>query len=196
MTIHVIKSVWTGGPSAPGITQFVVRDTGAVNFGGALAAVRQFWEDCKGGLPVNHQITVLPQIDTYSEQSGTLTGTTTYSPAPAPTNGANAGPWAAGVGVRVDWDTDAINRGRRVSGRTYLVPYATANFDTDGSVVETVRSGLLGFAQAFIASMQTNQAPLCIWSRPSTAYPVGAIHEVADAKIPDKAAILRSRRDP
>lgn len=98
---------------------------------------------------------------------------------------------AAGVGACIGWYTGGIVNGRRLRGRTFIVPLTINAFDVDGTITASSLSGLQGFANAVIAS-----GGLAVWHRPTNAPPTnGTSYGVLSARVKDKVAILTSRRD-
>ena len=195
MTVAVVRTEWVGGPSSPGLTQFCLEDSGTGDYDAALAAVQLVWENLDPYLPNDYSWQVQPVIEFFSESTGVISGEYVSTPAPAAVPGGAAGAYAHGVGARIDWSTSGINGGRRVRGRTYLVPFAASVFDLDGTLTSGAIAAIGANATALINDLQAAGLPLVVWSRPTTAHPVGMITPVIAATIPDKAAVLRSRRD-
>lgn len=197
MAVAQIRTVWTGGPSAPGLTVMNVQDTGSANWGAAAAAVRAFFNSLSGGIPNEYSLQVDPLIESYSETTGALIGEVSLSPAatPAVITCTNTGGYAAGVGGRIDWTTSDIRNGRRVRGRTFIVPMASTNFGVNGEITGANTQAWAGFAQTLLGALQNASAPLVVWSRPTLAQPVGTMAPVIGLRVPVKASVLRGRRD-
>ena len=95
-----------------------------------------------------------------------------------------------GVGARVEWITGVVFNGRRVRGRTFLVPLAKSRFEGPGMLT----SGCVSVLQA-AASALVSATDLRIWSRPSGAPgALGGSALVSAAVVPDQVSWLRSRR--
>jgi hypothetical protein len=197
VTVATIKTTWTGGPSSPGLTVMNVEHSGTSDWAAAVAAVAAFWNMMKGGIPNEYSLQVEPLIEFYAEGSGQLTGEAYVGTAqtPAPIVGTGAGGYAAGVGGRVDWLTSDIRNGRRVRGRTFMVPLVSSNYDANGQVAATNTTYWGTQAQTLIDALESALCPLVVWSRPSVANPVGQITPVIGVSVPNKAAVLRGRRD-
>lgn len=113
-----------------------------------------------------------------STLGGTALGTAAFNP-------------AAGVGAVVGWTTGGIIDGRRLRGRTFIVPLATVAYDADGTLTTTAIAALEDFANALMAS-----GPLAVWHRPTTSGGSdGNSYGVIGFRVRDKVAVLRSRRD-
>jgi hypothetical protein len=124
--------------------------------------------------------------------TGQLTGELNLTIVPAVITGANNSAYAGGAGVVVNWLTDAFVGGKRIRGRTFLVPLGPSVFAADGTVSDTFRTTLQTAATTFATS--TPQP--AVWSvRALGASPVYTIAGMQGATIPDRSALLRSRRD-
>lgn len=107
------------------------------------------------------------------------------------TGGSSAGARASGVGACVTWLTGGIINGRRLRGRTFLVPLTSGAWDTDG----TFQGSTLGLLDDWADDMQAS-GPLAVWHRPTTTGGSdGNSYGVIGHRITDKTAILTSRRD-
>lgn len=108
---------------------------------------------------------------------------------PAAVVGTQTAAYNRAAGIRVDWGTGVIVSGRRLTGRTYLVPTTTGAFDSNGQV----NSGTVTAVQASNATLLTalnSVGNLAVWSRTHAA-----VHDVTSSSVPAGGAILRGRRD-
>lgn len=187
--LNRIRVSWTGFPGAPGLSTFYnVSGTAPV----PVAAIRQFFQDLNAFLRSNTTITVHADGDDIDDADGTLSGSWAHTPAPAAVTGsASTGVYAAPAGAVVNWVTGGIVNGRRLRGKTFIVPLATGAFDSDGSL-GAFRTTLLTAANTLLTS-----APgLAVWHRPSAPGAVdGSSALITSASVPDLVAVLRSRRD-
>lgn len=197
MTVSQIRTTWTGGPSSPGLTVMNVDGSGTTNWAAAAAAVRTFWSALGGGIPDEYSLQVEALIEEFNEGSGALIGEVSLGVAdtPAPLPGTYTGTYAAGVGGRVDWLTSGIRNGRRVRGRTFIVPLASAAFDSAGAVSGANQTAWGTAGQTLIDDLEAAGAPLVVWSKPTLANPVGSMTPVIGVRPASKAAVLRGRRD-
>lgn len=110
----------------------------------------------------------------------------------APRAGASSSVWAAASGARIDWLTASWVNGRRVRGRTFIVPLAGFAFTTAGVIAGPTLSALGTAAGALItgAAGVPGSGTFIVFS-PST----GARTEVLGFSIPPRGSVLRSRRD-
>lgn len=193
MAIYRVTARWTGFTGAPGYSNFHFQgSTGAPDLAPAAAAVRNMFQDMQVHLPSTLRINVSPTIEIYDDASGQLTGYETLATTPAVVSGAATGPYAGPSGAVINWITNTVTQGRRLRGRTFIVPLATSAYDSSGTLttgaltdINTGASRLsgAGFSLGF-----------GVWSRP-TAGGTGAFGEVVGHRVPDLAAVLRSRRD-
>ena len=198
-----VKINWTGFPGGPGytnlhfepvtegaITQAVVDDA---------VAITQTWIAAfRPDMPSSVTTGVDPTITELDEQFGSITHFWTATVA-APAAGPSNGVYAAGSGVCVNWGTDGVWLGRRVRGRTFIVPIGEPGLATNGSLNDT-RLAAWRTATATFAGA-ANQARLVVWRRPTIVVPPGeplgdgGAYDVNSSFINDKVAQLRSRRD-
>lgn len=196
MNIGQIHVVWTGGPSSPGLTVLNVEDSGTGNYPAALAAVRTFFASQVAAIPDEMSLQVQGLVNKYSAETGQLNGEVQVGAGdiPAVLLGTFAGAYMHGAGCRVDWNTSAIRNGRRVSGRTYIVPFAPASFTTDGELSSASVTSIGNAGQTLLNSLSAASLPMVVWSRPSPTNPVGLGSPVIGLRVPSKGAMLRGRR--
>lgn len=133
----------------------------------------------------------------YAELVGSVAATTT----PSSVTGTGTGVWSAASGAWINWGTAAIVNGRAVYGRTFLVPLAnTPVFQTDGTLSDTFRTAMQSAGTSFNTGSPTH---VIFWNRggpsnppkPSDKPHKSGINASISATVPDKAGVLRSRRD-
>lgn len=153
------------------------------------AAVTNAFGALNAILPVGVVLDIPNTGDTIDAATGQLTGTWGHTNPPGqmlPTGGAAA---AAGVGACVTWLTSDVVNGRRVRGRTFIVPLSTDGYQDDGTLTPAAVTALGVFAGLLIAES------LVVWHRPTTVGGSnGSEHAVTSFKVSDRVAVLRSRR--
>lgn len=105
---------------------------------------------------------------------------------PTVVGGSTGGAYPAPVGATVRWNTSVFNGGRRVIGKTFIVPLTNACFDVDGTLTNSTVSTLKAAADA----VPGGTSGLVVYSRKN-----GTASVVTTAEVPDRAMVLRSRRD-
>ena len=80
--------------------------------------------------------------------------------------------------------------GRRIQGRTFLVPLVASAFDSTGTISTAALATLQTAANGLVAYDTIDPV---VWKRP-TPFTVGSFATITEARIPDMAAVLRSRR--
>jgi hypothetical protein len=189
---------WTGFTGAPGFTNFHFRDftEGPVDQAmadGSVAKVDAFISNWQSSLPSTVKIQTNAQVSRIEDTTGELKGFFQTTPA-AQRTGTGTGSYSAASGAVFNWYTNGIVRGRRVRGRTFVVPLAGSALGADGTLDDAKVTGLRTVAQTFISA--TGSGDLGVWSRPSAPGATdGSWWAVTSFTLPDKAAILRSRRD-
>jgi hypothetical protein len=108
--------------------------------------------------------------------------------------GTGTGNYSAAAGAVCNWYTNTVRNGRRIRGRSFLVPLAGSALGPDGSLDNTNLTGLRTNTATFVT--QTGAARLVVWGRPTApGASDGVSAEVVSFTIPDKTAVLTSRRD-
>jgi predicted secreted protein len=161
----------------------------------AIARTRKFFDDLKVCLPNQVTVLVQPEAEDIDVASGDMVGVWSAVVTPAVVQGtaSAATGWAAPTGANVTWNTAGVRNGRRVRGRTFIVPMTTGAYDTDG----TLRIGEFNVLNSAAFNLWSIAGPtsLAVYCRP-VVDPAqdGATFEVTSQRLPDKCAILTSRR--
>lgn len=146
------------------------------------------------------------QVETAGDFLEATTGTITGAWSAAstlPASGSAAGVYAAPVGLCLTWTTGTITDGKRVKGRTFVVPMSQNVYGADGSAENTNLTAIRDAAAAFQVATSGN---LVVWhrpraaraadgSRPAVVARAGSHAVVTGSFVRDKIAVLRSRRD-
>lgn len=160
-------------------------------------AIRVFFQALIALLPNGLTIQVPAVGDTVDDATGTVIGTWGVGTPPAVVTGTSASVYAGQSGAVVHWLTTGLANGKRVRGRTYLVPLSTAAYDTQGSIATAALATIGGAAAALVVTLGGN---LKVWHRPSApgAPPpapfTGQSFGVVATRVPDLCVTLRSRR--
>lgn len=193
MTIARVNSAWQNWPGAPGVTTFYASPT---PLQADIDSVRAFFFALAGLLPTGLTIQVPSSGDNIDETDGTITGTWSVGVTPAVVTGTGAGAYAGNAGAVVHWLSNGIVAGRRVRGRSFIVPIISSSYDTAGSLSAATITTLTNAATA----LESSAFPMTVWARPFV-HPTtpalnraGSQHQVASIRVPDLAVSLRSRR--
>ena len=195
VNMHRSRFVWTGWGGANGYTNFY-----GVGGQAAQAFATAAWDFMKAvaaigvspgtALNQNMRITQDPFVTTIDDATGDEGGLIAVTPG-ATIAGASTQAMAAPAGLVVNWITPNFIKGRRLRGKTYLVPLAVSCYDSVGTLADTYRSQVISNAQAFIA---TTTGPL-VWHRPTTVGGSDGSSTLATtATVNDRVAMLTSRR--
>lgn len=204
---------WSGFVGAPGFSVFHFRD---YNVGGdgnpitqesaqaAAGRVRNFFNSTKNLFPNTVTFHVENDVEVIEDTTGEMTNILNVTGLTDVVGeaGATAG-YSAAVGAVVNWRTAVVRRGRRLRGRTFLVPLSSTCYENNGSLNGSCLTALNTAATSLITP--TAQEPeLGVYARPHrtrntdgswTTVPDGEWAFVRSANIPDMTAVLRSRRD-
>ena len=188
------KLTWALPSGGPGVTTlFAMPDTTEQVF---ADGARAFMSDAlqvataHDALPTGCSIQGDSIVDNIEVTDGTLASAVPVT-APVVINGNATGSYSAPSGAVITWLTGLVHQGRRVRGRTFLVPIANQQLDTNGTLGSAFLTNLRTAAAAYIATAVNP----CIWARPDPGTTNGAAFTVAAASVADKVAVLTSRRD-
>lgn len=193
MAVYRITAQWSGFPGAPGYSNFHFGEfTGGIDVDQARNRVGDFFDALVADLPAGVSISVSPTVEVYDEASGVLQDYLEGEDS-IDVEATSAGPRYAGpVGAVVNWITSTVANGRRIRGRTFLVPLATSAYDNDGTLDSESLGRIRTAASALIGDDFNSQ--FSVWSRPQNGG-AGVLAPVTSARVPDLVAVLRSRRD-
>jgi hypothetical protein len=178
---------WTGFPGAPGYSVFHSSHTSS----GVHDALVSLFTSFKNLIPASVKISfpgsgrVLDavtgnQIDVWGGETTDVV------------QGSEGGKYSAPTGMAINWQTSTIHRNKIVRGRTFVVPMAGVLYDTDGSLAATYVTDFNASVAAFVSGLA---GAFVVWSRPLTSSSADGLScPVVSGRIPDKAAILTSRR--
>lgn len=179
---------------APGYTNFhftdLSADPGPVP---ARAATSAFFNAISPLLPAEVNWISEGEVAVIDESTGMVTDYVMAEPNPTPGRGGASGGYSAASGAVVTWNTAGVRNGRRVRGRTFLVPLGGNSYQMDGTLT-TSAIGTINDAAEELVGESGFESGFCIYSRPSASGP-GGVFPVIGFRVPDMAAVLRSRRD-
>ena len=192
MTIQRVRVIMQNWPGAPGYINLY--ETSAVV---DHTPIRNFFNSLITFIPTGITFTVPGTGDIINEGTGDIVGAWTVA-APAVVTATASGVYAGGAGAVVDWLTSGVVAGRRPMGRTFLVPLISTAMDAQGSLTASAITAIKTAADALIAAMGPT---FLVWSRPFAGGPggvpaarLGTVNPVVGSRVPDLAAVLRSRR--
>lgn len=192
------KINWTGFVGAPGYTNLFFRDFsgGTVDQAmadGAVSKIAAFVTAVKPYLPSNVSLGIDTTFNVLEETTGELQGFLNGG-SNTPNPGTGTGTYSAASGACITWTTTGVRNGRRIRGRTFLVPLVGTAYDSDGTLAPGARTALVNAATAL--SSPTGAGDLGVWARPTAPGATDGIWTVVSASsVRDKVAILTSRRD-
>lgn len=185
MAIQRLQVALTGGSMGSGVATHYFSNAATHQ-----AHLKTFWTSLAAIMSGYVTIVVPNQGEVFDELNGSLIGTWT-SGTGASITGGGTGAYAGGVGACIGWSTSGIHNARKVRGRTFVVPLALNQYDTDG----TLASGCVTSINSAVSTLLTSMAgDLNIWARPSVAVPVGGAYPVTAGVVKDHVSWLTSRR--
>lgn len=195
--LYRMRTLLTGFNGGPGVSTMYFLDTAT-----AVASVHTFWDAVKTYMADAVNIQVDAQGDVIEDTSGTITGAWGATPVAA-INCSGSGTVAPAQGVQAKWLTSTILDGRRLRGRTFLVPTTTTLFTSSGEVSSVPLAAIATAAQNLVTAQS---ASFVVWhrprparaadgSRPAVTERTGGHGLVTGHSVPVKPVVLRSRRD-
>lgn len=198
-----VTAEWTGFSGGPGYSNFFFSvdagfwDGGLFGDDAQLAAttasqrVADAFLEIQQLVPSDINIVPSSEVAIMDSDTGEIQGTVTRDEVQVG-NPQGSGGYSAVSGAVVNWNTNDYRFGRRIRGRTFLVPLVASAYQDDG----TITTSALGSLRAFGAEMvgDAGGPEFGVWSRPRDGAG-GVFATVVAATVPDMAAVLRSRRD-
>lgn len=196
-TLFRVRCAFSGWPSGgPGVSTHYFHDTVVLDDTSAQLAANRV----RDAMIAGHTLftgaftwTVSSQVDKVDSENGDVTGTIGVTGSTGV--GASGSGWApTPIAVMVRFETDLFIAGHRVRGRTYLSPIDVSMMEGDG----TPTANALTHANSFATAMENAGATTLqhvIWHRPKKGATDGQFAPVSGHVVPNKYAILRSRRD-
>jgi len=195
--IQRIRVALTGFVGGPGVATFYALDAPT-----ALPSLRTLWGALAVSMPTSVSIKVLASGDTIEDTTGVLVGAWAAADA-AGVVGADGSTYPAPVGACISWLTSTIFDGKRLKGRTFVVPMGGGSYQLDGTINAANITTFTNAAQAYVAAQVANAL---VWHRPRAAKPAdgsrpavtaraGGSAAITQGLCVDKAVVLTSRRD-
>ena len=188
---HQYRVQWSGTTGGTGFSVLNARLSGAALGTGPQQFadnVRAFFLGLQFALPNEVVLSFNSEVLELDTSTGQLLQVHPVTP-PNNVAGSATGSYAHASGIRLDWLTPSVLNGRRLRGRTYLVPAASAVFDTSGRLTTTAQNNIKTAGNAYVADME-NIGSAAVWSRTH-----GIIADVEEVGVSPLGAVLRSRRD-
>jgi hypothetical protein len=194
-----IVTKWTGLAGGTGYTNLYFRDFESTGLdqaivNGAVQRTDTWNAAISANVPTGITLEIDPVVAILNAEDGVLQRFMNHAIA-TQRPGSGSGAYSAASGACVNWYTAGVRKGRRIRGRSFLVPFAGASLATNGTLDDTKLNALRTATNTLVTST-AQPGDLGVWARPSTKGATdGAWNVVTSFTIPDKAAILRSRRD-
>ena len=185
-----LTAKWDGFLGAPGYSNFYFLKTGLTNVQAAADAVQTFFDAIKAHIPSGVTIQVQSEVTTYVAETGALVSLDAVGTIPAPVTGSATGAFSGVSGGVINWLTTQSMGTRLLRGKTFLVPLGNNAYEANGTLSAAAMTTIKGAAENLRLAIG---ADLAVWHRPK-AGAGGLAVKVVGTRIPDMAAILRSRR--
>jgi hypothetical protein len=198
-TIQRVRAEWSGFVGAPGVSTFYT--VGAAAF---LPALHAFYAALSSILAPPVVISIDDFGDELEDTTGVITGSWTSDPVAAiVSTQSGVATYSAATGAVVEWLTQLPLLGRRRLGKTFIVPLGASAYDDNGSLSDGALTVLRPAAAQLVTA---SESVFMVWSRPFKGKPAtatkperpahdGRATAVTGSRVPDMAAVLRSRRN-
>lgn len=137
-------------------------------------------------------VSINPQTTVHEVDTGTMVDILTYGDDPFSMTGSGSGDENRATQIGMQWGTSDIRNGRRVQGRTFFGPVAATQIDSSGNVASATRAAMVTNWSGVFDGLGPR---LIVWSRPTTATPVGGYADVTSLSISQMPFVLRGRRN-
>lgn len=182
-----IRVTLSGLQGLPGVSTFYALDPVT-----AVPALRTFWAAVALKMPIAIRIQVEATGDLIDESTGKAVGSWSTTGV-AVVSGGVSGAYAAPVGYAINWLTGVFIEGRKVRGRSFLVPIIGSSFESDGTPVFAHADGMRAAGDTMIGTVPAN---FLVYHRETAEGAAdGTGVAMTSSVVNDKAAVLRSRRD-
>lgn len=193
MELLRVSAKWTGFSGAPGYSNFHF-----AGGGGLITDAQQVADRVRAGIAIMLGVTapgvtiqVINEVERLDADTGTLLGSHQVDSGNALVS-TGTGSYSAASGACVNWRTNDYRNGRRIRGRTFVVPMSGSMYDTTGTLSTGALTALNNFASEIRGTDLDSE--FGVWSRP-VGGAGGVFATCTGHSVPDKAAVLRSRRD-
>lgn len=180
---------WTGARVGAGASVFHFESIASGTAATALAGyVRGMFDAIKGNIPDDVTISFDGEMKEL-DNSGTLIAVYPVT-VPSTVSGTYTGSFANGSGIVVRHNTGAIVNGRRLIGRTFIVPAGHGSFQNNGEVLPVAQAGINTAFVNLRTSANTTGANFAVWSRKN-----GTVAPVSSSQTLSRPSTLRTRND-
>lgn len=184
------KVGWTGGRIGAGVSIFTIgAGPTEPTWASVNTAFRNWYTAIAPSVP-NDVVWTFPfESESFNPSTGELETVVAIPQAASVAGGDNATGWAAPAGRMVRWSTGNVVAGRRLYGKTFIVPSSVLAF-TEGSVNSATRGTDATAHTALVSALTAAGGELRVYSRThGVAVPVTAGATQA------RPTTLRSRND-
>lgn len=194
--IERVRVGLSGFPGGPGVCTFY-----AVSGASALEPLHIMFTEFVASMPNDVTVQVENEGDVLNDVNGALVGSWSGTPQTSLVGAIGTG-YPGGAGFQLSWLTNTILDGHRIKGRSYIVPMASGIFAPDGTLNPGNVAAYVAKGQEYVEAVSGNAL---VWHRPRKAKAAdgsrhaitardGASAEIVSAAVPDRSALLRSRR--
>lgn len=198
MPMYRATLTWTGFTGSPGYTNLHFLDPDPISQAGldeTALRLHNFFDALEPFLPGSVRINLPTVLEEIDSATGELVTDHPFEPGTVIT-GTGLTNFSAASGLCINWNTVGIINGRRIRGRTFIVPLASGAYQSDGTIVDATRTTVQTAANVYADAGPGLGIDGAIWHRPTTPGGTdGAAAGITSASVGDRVAVLKSRRD-
>jgi hypothetical protein len=190
-----VAAVWEGVSGGQAFSNFYWDSAILGTPSAQIAAdkVRGFFESIKTELPQGVSVLVQPNVAEINDATGEQNDEFVVGTPPLVVAGSGNNTRSAPSGACITWRTSTFVGGKRLRGRTFIVPLSTTAYESNGTLtlltLQTLRQAAVTLANNALGP----SVLMKVWHRP-IAKTGGSSANVTSTSVTDKAAVLTSRR--
>lgn len=180
---------WSGGRIGSGATVLNFKSVASNAAAQTIAnSTRTLFDSIKAYLPDEVSLTFDSEVLEKTEQD-VMTASYPVS-SPATVQGTSATSWQNGAGLMVRHNTGVILGGRRIYGRTFIVPAASGSFGLTGDVLPAAATAIQGAFNTFRTQVSGVGADHSVFSKANEA-----IVGITSSIVSSRPTYLSTRND-
>nr|CRY96794.1 hypothetical protein [uncultured prokaryote] len=180
---------WQGARIGAGASVFHFHSIGSsAGAAGIATAVKQLFTSTQALFSADITFSFDAEVRELSN-SGTLIAAYPVAP-PADISGSSNSSYANGTGLMVRHNTGQVVAGRRLLGRTFMVPVVTSCFSTSGDVTSATQTTVNGAFSALRTTVSGSGSNFAVWSKTHAA-----VGDVLGSETQSRPSTLRTRND-
>jgi hypothetical protein len=161
----------------------------------AAAAWRALWFSMHTYMPSSVEVSLGGNCEVKDSATGAPIAELGVGGSPAAVTGLSTAHYAAGTGIRVQWNTSTVRNRRLMRGATHFIPLTADAMTALGTVDNTAASTLNTACGTYLTAMNAAALVHGVWHRPAKGTFTGGVLAPCTAGVVDLVvSSLRTRR--